>query len=480
MICDNNATIKRRELLAKVARMALNGTLVAEIDLFPFKRFPKRGKATRCCIHSSRAVLRQRLISILGFSAESDDELTPLSKYAEQALAREKIMGPILTVLDEGCSACVKNQYVVTNTCRGCLARPCSLNCPKKAISFQDGKAYINSELCVNCGKCQMVCPYHAIVYVPIPCEEACPVDAIKKDADGKEYIDYNKCIYCGKCTRACPFGAIMERSQIIDVISALKNPNKLVVAMVAPSGVGQFGGQLEQLVAAFTKLGFSQVIEVALGAEVTVKNEADEFVERMQHGHPFMTTSCCTAYTEVVNKHIPELKEKVSDTKTPLHYTAEIVKKESPEAVTVFISPCVAKRKEALKDETVDLVLTFEEFGALLIAADIDVQECEFQALHIEADICGRRFPVVGGVARSVKEAVGSRHECKEIIVDGLNKKSLNLLKLYAKGKAPGNLIEVMSCEGGCVAGPGVISPPKISKSKIDAFEKGLDASHQ
>lgn len=472
MICDNNATIKRRELIMLVAKMCLDGRLEQDIDQLPLSRFPRKGPASRCCVHMSRAIVRQRLISIMGFSLEDDNEITPLSKYAKLALQREQIAGLILTVIDEGCSACVQTKYFVTNTCRGCLARPCSVNCPKDAISFQNGKAVIDSDACINCGKCLKVCPYHAIVYVPIPCEEVCPVNAITKDDTGKETIDYNKCIYCGKCSRACPFGAIMEKSQMIDVIQAIKS-NKPVVAMIAPAVIGQFGGNLNQLVSALLKCGFSKVVEVARGAEVTVKREGDEFVERIKEGEPFMTTSCCPAYTEVVHKHVPELKPRVSDTKTPLHYTAEMVHQEMPDALSVFISPCIAKRKEAIFDKYVDLMLTFEELGTLFIAADIDVRECEEINLDIEADICGRRFPVVGGVAKSVKHSVGTRATCDEVLVDGLTKKQINLLKIYAKGKAPGNLIEVMSCEGGCVAGPGVISLPKVTKVKIDALEK-------
>ncbi|MBU1044025.1 MAG: monomeric [FeFe] hydrogenase [Candidatus Omnitrophica bacterium] len=472
MICDNNATIKRRELLTQIAKLCLDQSLQAEIDDLPLKRFPKNSQTTRCCVHAARAIVRQRLIAMMGFSVEQDDEKKALSAYAQDALKRDKVEGTILTVIDNGCSACVQANYFVTNTCRGCLARPCSMNCPKDAISFVNGQALIDSKACVNCGRCQKVCPYHAIVYVPIPCEEACPVGAIMKDETGKEYIDYNKCIYCGKCSRACPFGAIMEKSQIIDIIQQLKTKNP-VIAMIAPAIIGQFGGKLNQLVSALLKLGFSEVVEVARGAEITVAKEAEEFIERISQGDQFMTTSCCPAYTEVVRKHIPGLKKHVSDTKTPLHYTGEMVRNNNPEAITVFLSPCFAKRKEAIFDDYVDFVLTFEELGALFIAADIDVLDCAETPLDVEAKISGRRFPVVGGVAKSVKQAIGDRVQCNEVIINGVTKKELNLLKAYARGSAPGNLVEVMACEGGCIAGPGVISHPKVSKGKIDAMEK-------
>ena len=95
------------------------------------------------------------------------------------AMANKNMKENILSVVHEACSACIQSQYAVTNLCRGCEGRPCVMNCPKAAISFIGGKASISSEDCVSCGLCQKVCPYHAIVYTPVPCEDVCPVKAI-------------------------------------------------------------------------------------------------------------------------------------------------------------------------------------------------------------------------------------------------------------------------------------------------------------
>ncbi len=170
---------------------------------------------------------------------------------------------------------------------------------------------------------------------------------------------------------------------------------------------------------------------------------------------------------------NIPELADKVSDTKTPMHYTAAWVRDNFPDAVRVFIGPCIAKRQEALEDELIDYVLTFEELGAFFISQEIDVQQCAEIDLLRPATNAGRRFPVSGGVTTSLAKAIDGKVEWKPVLVDGLTKKELMLLKAYAKTKAPGNFVEVMSCEGGCVAGPGVICPVKISKKKVEDFVK-------
>lgn len=121
---------------------------------------------------------------------------------------------------------------------------------PENAIEFnRAGKAVINHDLCISCGICHSNCPYHAIVYMPVPCEEACPVKAITKDERGVEHIDESKCIYCGKCINSCPFGAIFEVSQVFDVLQRLREEEKMV-AVVAPAILGQYNAPTEKYMA--------------------------------------------------------------------------------------------------------------------------------------------------------------------------------------------------------------------------------------
>lgn len=474
MFYDNRANRLRKEVLISVAKAFYAENREDALNRIPIEMRPRRTESpTRCCVHKDRAVIKYRCMTALGFSVEDEtDELKPLSAYFDDACERTEPSGPVLSVIADACDACIQSRYVATDACRGCIARNCQSACPKGAIEIKNGRAVLDPDLCVNCGLCLKACPYHAIIKIAVPCEEACPVGAITRDeTTGREQIDYDKCIYCGKCLRECPFSAIAEKSQMIDVLNAVSKKEPLAM-MLAPSVIGQYPGNLNQLVAALQELGFTHIIEVAEGADETTRHEAAEFVERMEEGAPFMTTSCCPAYIEAVEKHVPGLKPFVSETPTPMGYTARIAKKQWPEVRTVFAGPCIAKRLEGEKDEAVDYVLTFEELGAMLVAAKIDVQECPEAELERFASREGRGFAVNGGVTAAV-QAVAEADAVQPMPVNGLNKKALALLRgCSAKGKAPGNFIEVMCCEGGCLAGPGTIGSPRVAGRELQKLK--------
>ncbi|MBI9020210.1 MAG: 4Fe-4S binding protein [Verrucomicrobia bacterium] len=466
---DNQANRIRKEVLIRVAKAFLSDRPQVEIDHIPVEMRPKNKDASRCCIYKDREVLKHRTMAALGFSVEDEtDELTPLRDYFDAALQREVIEDTGLTVIDIACSACLKGSYLITNACRGCLGRACQTNCPKDAIDFVNGRAIIDPDRCVNCGLCLKACPYNAIVRTPIPCEEACPVKAISKDEAGREVIDHETCISCGQCVVACPFAAIQERSQMLDVLKTLKN-HRPAVALLAPAVVGQFPGTPEQIAAALEQLGFARVEEVSAGADETVRREAAEWKERIGAGAPFMTTSCCPAYIEAVKKQVPELMPFVSHTPSPMAISARWVKEAEPQAVTVFIGPCVAKRTEALHNPDVDYVLTFEELGAMMIAGKVDVLECEPAKLHRSGQAGGRGFPVSGGVTGAIRKCLDSDAELfKPVAFNGLDSKALLRLKMATARGCGGNFVEVMCCEGGCLSGPGVLCNPVVAGRKL------------
>jgi [FeFe] hydrogenase (group B1/B3) len=474
MAYTNNAVLIRRELIARICKLLNDGELVAKVDRIPYEMRPKDfDEPSRCCVYKDRAMIKYKVMALLGFSiSEEKDEMTALSEYAQMALARPALDQKVLTIVREVCTSCVQASYMVTNLCRGCVGRPCTYNCPKDAIEMRHGQAEIDQDLCVNCGMCKKVCPFHAIIYVPVPCKEACPVDAITRDENGRTNIDYSKCIYCGKCMTACPFGAIMGKSQIIEIYKAL-NSDKKVFAIVAPAIMGQFKAPYANILGAVKLLGFTDVIEAAFGADMTIEHEAHELKERMDNGEQFMTTSCCPSYVKLVQKHLPELESKVSKAGSPMHYTAEYIKKQHPDAITVFIGPCVGKRYESLIDPFVDYMINFEELHAFMAAKGVTVNSAPEEGWDQTVTNASRGFAISGGVVNALKKYVNGALAINNVTIDGINPDNLKVLRNIAKGQCEGNFVEVMACEGGCVAGPATLSNPKVAARQIRDFCK-------
>ncbi len=461
MAFSNNVMIVRHRLMTELVKRWKRRELIESIDRLPIELTPKGSRHPgRCCIHKERAVWKYKSLPLLGLDMTDEfDETIPLSYYAHKAIDRANNGKPkdeILCVIDEACSSCIQINYEVTNLCRGCIARSCKENCPKDAVHTHgaDGKAWIDHNACISCGICYKSCPYHAIVYIPVPCEEVCPVKAISKDKNGIERIDESKCIYCGKCLNACPFGAIFEISHTFDVLEKIRNEEQ-VVAIVAPSILGQFAAPIERVYGAFLEMGFTDVIEVAQGAMDTVSNEAHELLEKIEEGQTFMTTSCCPSYVELVNKHIPNLKPYVSTTGSPMYYTARIAKEKYPDAKIVFVGPCVAKRKEAQRDEAVDYVMTFEEIASIFEGLEIDPERSMPYPMSFTSVREAHGFAQSGGVSGAVNAFLKSAAVGALQVAD-INKKNIAVLRAFAKtGKATQPFVEVMACEGGCITGP-------------------------
>ncbi|MCD8378418.1 MAG: monomeric [FeFe] hydrogenase [Candidatus Gastranaerophilales bacterium] len=465
----------KKDILVRIVTAFFSDDFEKNINRIPVAMRPKGSETPfRCCIHSERAIIRDRVIADLGFAMEDDDEIKPLSEYAKEALEREAPDERPLTVLEDACKGCVPSKIYVTDICKGCVARPCQSACRFDAISMKDGRSFIDGNKCKGCKMCISACPYNAIVKLAVPCEDACPTGAVKKNQNGRATIDYDGCISCGKCVASCPFGAIHEKSQLIDVLKQIKSENK-VVAMFAPSIAGQFPGNIRQLETAIIKSGFDDVYEVALGADVTTRTEGTEFEERIEKGEAFMTTSCCAGYNELVGKHLPELKPFVSTTHTPAYYTAEIVRKKYPDAKLVFISPCVAKRREVFDNPKIDYVLNTEELGALFVGRKIEIMDCEERVIEQSASKQSRNYAVSGGVAGAVRHVIKNPEKMKPCIINGITKETIRDLRKYAqKGICPDcNIIEVMCCEGGCIGGNATINNERSAKKIIDNLLK-------
>lgn len=436
-------TIKN-EVLYEVAKLAFQGDLEAKKDQLPFDMIPGPQAHFRCCIYKEREIIRQRILLAQGKSpsASRDDK-------------------NIVQVISSACEECPITRFVVTDNCQKCMGKRCQNACNFQAITMLHDRAYIDPSKCKECGKCSQACPYNAIADLMRPCKRSCPVDAISMDKNGIVEIDEEKCISCGNCIRTCPFGAISDRSFLVDVINLIQSDIP-VYAMVAPAIEGQFGAQVSSgiLAEAIKELGFDGMFEVALGADFVAASESEEWYEAYQEGKK-LTTSCCPAFVNMIKKHFPELTDHISTTISPMQATAKLVKTLHPGAVAVFIGPCIAKKGEVLDhiaEGGADYALTFDELNAMFRAKEIELSS--FGQNMQQGSIYGKNFAVAGGVTASVLEALKEKNRSAEIHVKGCNgaaecKKALMLLKA---GKLPEDFLEGMSCEGGCINGPGAV----------------------
>lgn len=466
----------RRSVLSEIARLAYADKLQEDIQEIPQTVVTEDGPRYRCCVHKERAVLNQRINSAL-----SQPITAELAEAAQQALAGKVTDMPVISVLPEACDRCPIDKFLVTDACRNCIAHHCITSCPKKAIMVVQNQAYIDKTKCVECGLCKKSCSYGAIIEISRPCERACELKAITADTDRRAVINYDKCVQCGACKVSCPFGAISDRSHIVQIIQQIKN-NKNVHAIVAPAIVGQFGLKIRpgQIFAAIRKLGFHQVREVALGADIVTIEETKELVSRLQENEIFMTTSCCPAFVGLMEKHMPELKHHVSTTVSPMAAVAQVVKAEDPDSIVVFIGPCIAKKAEALKyRDMIDYVLTFDELGAMFTGANLDLAEMEDNEYKSESSRDSYRFARSGGVMAAVlntaKELVPDvavlPHRC-----EGLATCTVELRQIKS-GKIAANFVEGMACIGGCVGGPGTISDARVTTRLVDQFAGNREA---
>ena len=479
----------RRKVFTEVARMSFEGGNYAEIiRRLPHKIIPGEVARYRQSILVERAVVGERLRLAVGLPVRDLSEYTSTADSIEESAVAEKYYEPpLINVITFACNACPPKQVRVSDMCQGCLAHPCREVCPKDAISVVQGKSVIDQEKCIKCGKCVDECPYNAIIKFERPCAEACGMDAIGSDEFGRAKIDYDKCVSCGMCLVNCPFGAIADKSQIFQLVQAIKRGDKIIAA-VAPAFVTQFGEKVTaaQMKEAMLQVGFHDVKEVAVGADLCTIEEAKDFLEKVPGELPFLATSCCPAWSVMAKKLFPQFKDNISMALTPMVLTARLIKKDHPDSRVVFIGPCAAKKLEASRRtirSDVDFVLTFEEMQGIFDARGIDPAKMPGDPENdfIRATGAGRGFAVTGGVAEAVKQAIAKMDPERTVPVeraDGL-RECRKMLLMAKTGKYNGYLLEGMGCPGGCVAGAGTITPVKKSSAEVLKYVKAAPAQN-
>ena len=466
-----------KDVFVEVARIAYESDNINDdLESIPYKLSPDENPRFRDSVYRERAVSSERTRLALGLSLRPQNKPVHITSGLNEATVDEMYYEPpLMQVIPSACNACEDNVYEVSNLCRGCLAHSCMEVCPRDAITHVDGQAHIDKSKCVKCGKCKSACPYDAIGKKVRPCSVACGIKAIESDEYGRAVINQEKCLSCGMCMVSCPFGAIADKSQIFQLIRCMKNGGE-VVAEIAPAYAGQFGKEAtpDKIYAALLKLGFSQVYEVALGADIGAVTEAHDYVYHVKTGEkPFLLTSCCPAWSMLAKKQFPEIIDSVSKELTPMVATARSIKKEHPNAKVVFIGPCAAKKLEAMRKTVrsdVDFVITFEELDAMFEARGIDPKTIESQGHLHDATAAGRGYAVSGGVSKAIENCIHEYYPDVEVQiehVEGLDE-CKKVLMLAKAGRKNGYLIEGMGCPGGCVAGAGTLIPVPNAKKEV------------
>ena len=275
-------------------------------------------------------------------------------------------------------------------------------------------------------------------------CVRKCPVKAIRFSGN-QAHIIGNECILCGNCVVQCPQNA-KEIASGVEKTRVLIQSGDPVVVSLAPSFVANYDGiGIESMRNALKKIGFFDVEETAIGATI-VKNEYERMIAEEERD--IIITSCCHSINLLIQKRFPECLGYLADIMSPMQAHCSDIKKRIPNAKTVFIGPCVAKKDEAdYYTDIVDAVLTFEELDQMLEEDGIKLEHETDANEHSRA----RFFPTTGGVLKTMAQnAPGYTY----LALDGVEN-CMTALRDIASGKIHKCFVEMSACIGSCIGGP-------------------------
>ena len=276
-------------------------------------------------------------------------------------------------------------------------------------------------------------------------CIRHCPVKSIRFSGN-QAYIIGNECIMCGQCFVVCP----QDAKQIVDEtekVRVLLQSDAPVIVSLAPSFIANYEGVgIESMRKALKKLGFFDAEETAIGATI-VKNEYESMIN--EEDRDIIITSCCHSVNLLIQKYFPAELPYLADVLSPMQAHCRDIKRRYPDAKTVFIGPCVAKKDEAQYYEgIVDAVLTFDELTAWLKAENIELESDAFEKNeHSRA----RFFPTTGGILKTFTE---ENPNYTYMSIDG-TENCMAALKDIESGKIHRCVIEMSACVGSCIGGP-------------------------
>lgn len=275
-------------------------------------------------------------------------------------------------------------------------------------------------------------------------CIRHCPVKAIRFSGN-QAHIIGNECILCGQCFVVCPQDAkqIVDETEKVKVF--LQSPEPVIVSL-APSFIANYTGVgINSMRDALQKLGFYDVEETAIGATI-VKKEYERMLKEDERD--VIITSCCHSVNLLIQKYFPSLLGYLADVVSPMQAHCQDIKKRFPNAKTVFIGPCVAKKDEAEHYEgIVDAVLTFEELTTMLNEKGIELKP----EVDTTKESRARFFPTTGGILKTMTE---KPEDYTYIALDGVEN-CIDALRDIENGKIHKCFIEMSACTGSCIGGP-------------------------
>ena len=286
----------------------------------------------------------------------------------------------------------------------------------------------LNKNNCTDCYKCIRDCSVKAITFAKDTAE-----------------IVHSDCILCGRCYVTCPQKAKQVRNDVLRVKAAILSGRPVVVSL-APSFIANFRiRSLDVITKALKLLGFAEVQETAIGAQLV----SEEYANIMREGKlPVIISSCCPSINMLIKKYYPTMLPYLAKVLTPMEAHCKLIKEQQPNAFTVFIGPCIAKKKEGDENPCVDAVLTFDELADWFAEEGI-----ELPYEHVDPASEGalaRLYPATGGVLKATAKVEGYRR----IAIDGIDncRGVFDEIENSEFGKV---FIEMSACEGSCVNGP-------------------------
>lgn len=311
-------------------------------------------------------------------------------------------------------------------------------------------------------------------------CVKVCPFHAVHPGETGDLVFDEEKCSGCSICIQECRANRLTGSKDVIAALQAIRSHKGLVYALVAPAFLGQFSSEVTpgKLRNALKAAGFDGMIEVALFADILTLKEALEFDKNILTETDYQLTSCCCpVWISMIRKIYKDLVPHVPPAVSPMVASGRAVKALHPDALTIFIGPCLAKKAEAREKDiadAVDYVLTFKEVEDIFHVMEINPADME-ESEKDHSSRAGRIYAHTGGVSEAVTETLARINPNRKITIHTQKADGVPALKAMindlVSGNTNANFYEGMGCVGGCVGGPRVLIPHETGRNHVEEY---------